>query len=825
MATQYRCKNLARQAAVRNTRAADNSPLRNGIDFLEVASDDQKTLQVTFIHDLPPAPTLAPTNVVIEGGVRIRDIRVQAVTQAGKVVTVTVDKAGDFSTYTLRIVTTQANPLTGFHPQFDSQLSEVEFTFKADCPSEFDCAPAPVCPPETTPAPTIDYLAKDYSSFRRLMLDRLAVIMPDWRERNPSDLGIALVEVMAYVGDHLSYYQDSIATEAYLGTARQRPSVHRHARLLDYPMHDGANARAWVHIQVSANHVALPKGAPLLTQVAAPRGALRLDDAGLNTALSGGALVFETLADAVLSSAFNEMLFYTWGDDACCLPRGATRATLRDAGGVLAELKAGDVLLFEEVRSPTTGLKADADPTHRHVVRLTRAEHGTDDLFPENAANPLDPQRLRVVDIEWDVADALPFPLCLWRVKAPNAPGPKQPVTVARGNMVLADHGRTVQDPELPAPIDGEDYRPALKSGPVTQQGRARNRRGRLVRAQATGQALPFDPAAPASAALVWEMRDVLPDALLTESGTDDVWLPERDLLNSGRFARDFVVDVGNDGSATLRFGDGILGAPPARGLLPTYRVGNGSVGNVGAEAIAHALTRESAITDVRNPLPAVGGSDPEALEGVRLYAPQAFRVQERAVTADDYAQVAERHPEIQKAAATLRWTGSWYTVFVTVDRLGGRTIDATFADDLRAFIDSFRLAGHDLEIDGPTPVPLDIALDVCAAPGYFRSDVKLALLETLSSVDLPDGRRGFFHPDNFTFGQPVYLSRIIAAAMSVPGVAWVQPTRFQRWGHAANNEIANGLLTTGRLEIARLDNDPNRPENGKLELDMQGGL
>ena len=80
------------------------------------------------------------------------------------------------------------------------------------------------------------------------MLDRLALLVPDWRERNAADVGIALVELLAYVGDHLSYQQDAVATEAYLGTARRRVSSRRHARLVDYLMHDGCNARAWVHV-------------------------------------------------------------------------------------------------------------------------------------------------------------------------------------------------------------------------------------------------------------------------------------------------------------------------------------------------------------------------------------------------------------------------------------------------------------------------------------------------------------------------------------------------------------------------------------------------
>ena len=83
------------------------------------------------------------------------------------------------------------------------------------------------------------------------MLDRLAVSMPDWKERNPADLGIALVEMLAYAADHLSYFQDAVATEAYLGTARRRASVRRHARLVDYFMHDGANARAWIAVDVT----------------------------------------------------------------------------------------------------------------------------------------------------------------------------------------------------------------------------------------------------------------------------------------------------------------------------------------------------------------------------------------------------------------------------------------------------------------------------------------------------------------------------------------------------------------------------------------------
>jgi predicted phage baseplate assembly protein len=280
-----------------------------------------------------------------------------------------------------------------------------------------------------------------------------------------------------------------------------------------------------------------------------------------------------------------------------------------------------------------------------------------------------------------------------------------------------------------------------------------------------------------------------------------------------------------------LRFGDGILGAEPVSGLRARYRTGNGAAGNVGTDAIAHVVTAVPGIQDVRNPLPAQGGIDPEPIQQVRLCAPQAFRTQERAVTAQDYAAVAERHPEVQRAEATRRWTGSWYTMFVTVERRHGRPVDPEFRRAVRDFLEQFRLAGYDLEIEAPIFVPLDIAMTVCVAPGYVRTDVEASLLRAFSARDLPDGRRGFFHPDNFTFGQPVYLSQIVATAMQVPGVMWVDtddippaPNRFRRWGQAPRGETAAGRIAFERLEIPRLDNNASAPENGKVEFYMKGG-
>jgi hypothetical protein len=101
---------------------------------------------------------------------------------------------------------------------------------------------------------------------------------------------------------------------------------------------------------------------------------------------------------------------------------------------------------------------------------------------------------------------------------------------------------------------------------------------------------------------------------------------------------------------------------------------------------------------------------------------------------------------------------------------------------------------------------------------------VEKALITALSNMSLADERRGFFHPDNFTFGQSLFLSRIYAAIDTVEGVRSSNVTVFKKFGIVANCELEKGYISMGRLEVARLDNDLNFPENGVLRLVMRGG-
>lgn len=754
-------------------------PTLNGIDYVEVVDDPaqpdeerQRTLLVTFLK--PLAAPLVAEAVRVEGGERIRGVRVTAVESDGDLAQVTVDRRGDFSEYVLRLAGDTDDPTSTEPPEgFDPVLSSVAFSFKAECPTPFDCAPR--LPAETDEGPPVgDYLARDYASLRSLLLDRMATLLPDWTERHPADVATALVELVAYVGDRLSYAQDSVATEAYLGTARHRVSVRRHARLVDYRMHDGCNARAWVRLVAAADMVP-PAGAPwnaveagtaFLTAVPGAPPVVVAGSQAARDAYASGPVVFEAAHPLrSLVVAHNEVAFYTWSGDACTLPRGATTATL---AGALDGLVAGDVLVLAALPRPDESVTA-----LRHPVRLTSVRVATDALTGAD-----------VTEVAWDDADALPFDLVVTHAH-------DVPAAVAWGNVVLADAGVTVG----PEPLGT-----SLSLVPVTQ-------------------AAPLDLAGPAADAYRQDPRDALPALTLTD-GDGTVWSPRHDLLGSDAAAPDLVIEVDDEGRALPRFGDGTYGRRPPEGATFTarYRTGNGRAGNVGEGTLVHAVLPAdvaAAVSSVTNPLPAAGGTDPETIAEVRRSAPVAMRTQRRAVTPEDYAASARAFPGVQQAVATFRWTGSWHTVYVTVDRLGGRPVDDAFASALRAYLEPVRMAGHDLQVEPPVYVPLKVGLHVCVLAGHRAADVRAAVRDVLAVA---------FDPDRLTLGRTVWLSPIEAAVRSVPGVASLRVTAFRRWGATDTEALRARKLALGPLEVARLDDDPDFPDRGVLTLDVEGG-
>ena len=225
----------------------------NGIDYVEVVTPlSRQAGHPAAGHLRQPADEPAGTDQVsVSGGDRIPVLEATTVaaTEDTDTALVTLAGGGDLSTYTLSLVQTPTDrtPPAWVDPGALVGVLHLRARLHA---SDEPCEDVTPCPPAVLIEPKLDYLARDWTSLRAVLLDRLAVLQPEWSQRAVPDVRLALVELLAELGDRASYHQDAIATEAYLGTARRRISVRRHARLVDYWISEGTNARVWVQVTV-----------------------------------------------------------------------------------------------------------------------------------------------------------------------------------------------------------------------------------------------------------------------------------------------------------------------------------------------------------------------------------------------------------------------------------------------------------------------------------------------------------------------------------------------------------------------------------------------
>jgi hypothetical protein len=233
--------------------------------------------------------------------------------------------------------------------------------------------------------------------------------------------------------------------------------------------------------------------------------------------------------------------------------------------------------------------------------------------------------------------------------------------------------------------------------------------------------------------------------------------------------------------------------------------------------------------------MPAEGGRDRETADHARRVGPAGIEKPLVAVTPADYQGAADGFKDetgqnpVAQTMTSFSWTGSWLTAKLAVEATGANELNPSLAARLQDFLDSRRLAGYDLQLVPANYVPLQLQIQVCAIPNAFAADVKRELQQTLGNGTLPGGRRAFFHPDNFTFGQSLQLGNLFEAIMAVPGV---QSARILSLAplHAPNpaattaTALAAGELKIHADQILRLDNDPNFPEHGRLQLMVEGG-
>jgi hypothetical protein len=750
-----------------------------------------------------------------------------------------VAEPGDFAEYRLLID----------DDRIDRFFNDVQFSFKVGCDDRLDCAePSRECPPDELVDFPVDYLARDFVSFRNALLDFAALRYPDWQLPLEADAGVMLLETMAALGDELSYLQDRHNREAYLETATERRSLRHKARLLDYEIHDGRMASTLLELTVRPTETFVEGGSPVWARV----------EGGTPVRFELGNGIRDRDVNFPVDDLWNPGNFtvYLFDDGEECLEAGATELFVRNdpagpdnPGGVLFNAaavnlwSAGRLLLLRDV--PADPSEAD----RLHVVRVVEVRLEHDDLFDVDVAR-----------IRWEAKDAPPFPVPFEQLQL-------------SGNLVPATAGESRRARFRtggPRPTDADDVIGAVeREGPLFTDvdPSLLSRRNACEEVEEASESRPpiyllslpgTEERGLAFADPAEDLRRTEPEVRVRElneaNNTSDEWRFRRTLIGEGGDDDVFTLEDGTwrrivgrwlggaelvhrdyatSAGYTVRFGDGEFGRLPAAGALfeVDYRLGSGVKGNVPAGSVnglaipGDASPLATRLLAATNPFPVTSGVDPESADEIKLLTPEAYKSETFfAVRPEDYGTQAEKLDFVQRAQGAFRWTGSWLSAVTAVDAEDAFELSPERRQLVEALLNCRRQAGRDVIVRDPRFVNLDLVIHLCVSRDAFPGQVRARVLEALFGRGGFRPRAGFFDPDNFTFGTPLRRSALEAAVVSVDGVEAV--TRIQIRAHGATEFKEFELLAfeVADDELVRVENSALRPERGSLTLELEGG-
>lgn len=632
--------------------------------------------------------------------------------------------------------------------------------------------------------PAVDLLTKDYNGFVQLLADRVRVLNPHWADLSPASLERVLVELMAHHADMLSYFQDRVASEAFVALATQRHSLRQHGLLLDYTLFEGSAAETVMAFEAGRDGY-LPAG--LSFRAEGEGGEARV--------------VFYLPERARVVAAHSQLPLAAWpGAVDAELPEGAAEVLL---WGRVEGLTVGQRLAF--VQGSTTQL---VQVVSSRAVRLQGwAAHPLQSVASQAASGAKD---LTVVAFQPPLTSAL-------------RPFLEDSGFALYGNLALARHGE-----ERVA-----HYRPASESLiPRTHLVLPDDRQNTVRAMGESGRLLLRALRVPGPVLFTEQQGAQVP--LLEVSVGGQPWIRVEHLHRSQSFHPHFVATADEDGAVWLQFGDGVQGLAVEDATADVevrYRIGAPVAGNcppgmltgivAPEDAAARAQLDQLELQRLFNVTPGTGGRQPETKDAARLSIAASVRrgAGQRAISLEDCAEVARSVQGVARAVAR-RVAGPFHTVQVLVDPQGRSELPPELEAAVRERLEATRLAGREIRVVGPRYVPLVLELVVAPRAGVPPFQVR----EAVTAALLPGSpsHPGLFHPDKLDFGAAVDLGRILAHVQQVSGVRAVRVTKLRRLDEAPT-ELVPWRLVLEPLEIAQLDGDPEYPQRGQLKVRVVG--
>ena len=252
---------------------------------------------------------------------------------------------------------------------------------------------------------------------------------------------------------------------------------------------------------------------------------------------------------------------------------------------------------------------------------------------------------------------------------------------------------------------------------------------------------------------------------------------------------------VDANGVVTIHFGDSINGFVPPAGLniYANYRVGGGTIGNLSSNAITDIASPIIGITVIGSSA-TTGGANAESIDQIRVNAPKSFTTQQRAVTLEDYGNLAMSLSSVSQANAVAN---TYTAINVYITATGNTVATQTVIDQVQAYLQARALAGTYVTVINASQIPINVGATntpvvVGCSSRYNPLSVQIAATQAVQSL---------FAPSNAVIGARLTLGSVYSAIYSVPGVQYVNIPLFVR-NDATQSGAADILLRPSEIPL-----------------------
>lgn len=304
----------------------------------------------------------------------------------------------------------------------------------------------------------------------------------------------------------------------------------------------------------------------------------------------------------------------------------------------------------------------------------------------------------------------------------------------------------------------------------------------------------------------------------VTEDGINVPYLQYADAQDMSSGSRGFLVKLTSAGTVQVTFGNRINGFVPPAGsrITASYTRSSGVNGNIGSNLLSSFVESHPSYITISSSTPTTGGTNGETAESLKANIISSIRTQDRAVTLQDYADIAKSVSGVYKAVAayTPASAGSSAGASVTVYAL--------------PFVSDF-LTTSSYSITVPTPIKTAVVdklstRSMVGVTPVAASSVTLRRLDIIASIQVSEGfvkswveanvrnaLDGLFTFDNADFGKELKKGEVYKLLMNLTGVDYIDISSF------VIKDASNNTITTL---------DPSHVlRKGTITLTFSGGM